>query len=122
MAFNFRKSKKFGLFRIGISKGGLSVSTGVKGLRVGANSKGTYRTLSIPGTGIYSTQYAKKEKAPVESQSARTRTPSQPVDMKKVLRVVLYIILSPFIILLSPVLLLIWLIWKVKNGQKSEEK
>jgi len=54
---NFRKSKKIGPFRITASKGGLSVSGGVPGARVSANTKGEVRrTVGIPGTGIYDTK------------------------------------------------------------------
>ncbi len=114
MAFGFRKSKKLGLFRIGISKGGLSVSTGIKGLRVGANSKGAYTSISIPKTGIHSTQYLKKL---VPNDTTKTKitepiTPSQRIDIKKVLRVVLIIVLVPIIIPLSPFLVIFWLVRK----------
>lgn len=51
---NFRKSKSFGGVRITTSKGGLNLSTGIKGARVSINSKGKInRTIGIPGTGIY---------------------------------------------------------------------
>ncbi|HUM51815.1 MAG TPA: DUF4236 domain-containing protein [Chitinophagales bacterium] len=55
MGFSFRKSVGFGPFRVNLSKSGIGTSIGVKGLRVGVNSKGqAYRNLSIPGTGIFS--------------------------------------------------------------------
>ncbi len=37
---SYRKSLKAGPFRINLSKSGVGVSTGVKGLRVGVNGKG----------------------------------------------------------------------------------
>lgn len=57
MGWSFRKSKSFGPFRLTASKSGLSVSAGVKGARVSANSRGQVRrTISIPGTGFYNTE------------------------------------------------------------------
>jgi hypothetical protein len=54
---SFRKSQKIGPFRLTASKSGLSVSGGVKGARVSANTKGEVRrTVGIPGTGIYDTR------------------------------------------------------------------
>lgn len=57
---NFRKSKKIGPIRLNLSKSGLGVSAGVKGLTFGVDSKGkAYRAASIPGTGIYTRNYIK---------------------------------------------------------------
>ncbi|PIR48042.1 hypothetical protein COV06_01430 [Candidatus Uhrbacteria bacterium CG10_big_fil_rev_8_21_14_0_10_50_16] len=57
MAYGFRKSIRLGKgVKLNLSKSGLGVSAGVKGLRVGMNSKGSYVHGSIPGTGIYSRQ------------------------------------------------------------------
>lgn len=61
MGLNFRKSISIlpGV-KLNLSKGGVSVSAGVKGLRGSLNSKGQLTTTaSIPGTGIY---YTKKKK------------------------------------------------------------
>jgi hypothetical protein len=139
MAFSFRKSKKIGLFRISLSKGGIGISTGIKGLRVGANSKGTYTTVSIPKTGIYSTKYAKKAKIETTATTQPTapsviasiaNTPV-PVNMRRVVRGVLWgvlcIILVPVVFVLSPVLLtiapfvLIFWLWRKrkKSGNQS---
>lgn len=59
MAWRFRKSKRlpFG-FRLNFSKSGIGYSWGVRGFRVGKDSKGrVVRTLSIPGTGIYRREF-----------------------------------------------------------------
>lgn len=58
MGFRFGKSIRLGKFiRLNISKSGLGVSAGVKGLRVGVGPRGARMTTSIPGTGVsYSTQ------------------------------------------------------------------
>lgn len=54
MGFRFRKSVKVapGL-KVNLSKSGIGVSGGVRGARVGMNSRGTYKSLGIPGTGLY---------------------------------------------------------------------
>lgn len=57
MAVRFRKSFKVAPgMRINVSSRGVGASVGVKGLRYSVNSRGQRRTtVSIPGTGIYST-------------------------------------------------------------------
>lgn len=56
MGFNYRKSIKLGGgFRVNVSKRGIGISAGVKGYRVSVGPKGIRKTVSIPGTGIYST-------------------------------------------------------------------
>lgn len=53
----FRKSLKFGPFRVTASKSGLSVSGGVPGARVSVNTKGEVRrTVGLPGSGLYDTK------------------------------------------------------------------
>lgn len=53
MGFRFRKSVRFGPFRINFNKSGIGYSVGTKGLRYTKTAKGNIRvTTSIPGTGI----------------------------------------------------------------------
>lgn len=53
----FRRSKRFGPFRITATTSGFTFSSGVKGFRLSANTRGQLnRTISIPGTGIYDRQ------------------------------------------------------------------
>lgn len=60
-----RSIKIFRGLRLNLSKSGLGVSAGVRGLRVGIDSKGrSYVNAGIPGTGLSVRQYAKKEEAP----------------------------------------------------------
>ncbi|WCN37581.1 DUF4236 domain-containing protein [Aneurinibacillus uraniidurans] len=68
MGFNFRKSINLGGgIRLSVSKSGLGVSAGVKGLRVGVGPGGARATASIPGTGLsYTTSLG-------PSRSARRR-------------------------------------------------
>jgi hypothetical protein len=61
MGWSLRRSKKVGLFRINLSKSGIGLSAGIKGLRVGRDAKGrTYSSVSIPGTGLYNRTYQSK--------------------------------------------------------------
>ncbi len=47
-------------FRINLSKSGVGVSVGPKGLKVGVDAKGRrYSSVGIPGTGISQRNYAK---------------------------------------------------------------
>lgn len=53
---SFRKSKKFGPFRLTASTRGLSASAGVPGARATINTRGEVRrTFSVPGAGFYDT-------------------------------------------------------------------
>ncbi len=54
MGFRIRKSIKLGGgVRLNLSKSGIGMSAGVKGMRLGINSKGQrYTNASIPGTGL----------------------------------------------------------------------
>ena len=64
MGLNFRKSIKLlpGV-KLNLSKGGVSLSGGVRGLRASINTKGQVTgTASIPGTGVY---YTKKKTLPI---------------------------------------------------------
>lgn len=49
MGLFFKKSKKFGLFRLNASKSGLGLSFGVKGCRIAVNSKGVQVNTGTKG-------------------------------------------------------------------------
>ena len=58
MGWGFRRSLKFGLFRVNLSKSGIGYSVGTRGIRFGKDAKGRkYRALSIPETGIFKRDY-----------------------------------------------------------------
>ncbi|MDO9304123.1 MAG: DUF4236 domain-containing protein [Sulfuricurvum sp.] len=59
MSIIFRKSIRLGKFaRINLSSKGVSgVSFGIRGARIGVNSRGTYVGTSIPGTGLSAQHY-----------------------------------------------------------------
>ena len=46
--------------RLNLSKGGVGLSIGGKGLRVGVGPRGVYTSAGIPGTGLYSINYLGK--------------------------------------------------------------
>lgn len=57
MAYNYRQRINLGNGNsINIGKNGVSFSSGVPGCRITTNSKGTYVTTGVPGSGIYSRQ------------------------------------------------------------------
>jgi hypothetical protein len=63
----FRKSIKFGPFRINLSKSGVGVSAGVKGARISKGPRGTY--INVGRGGIY---YRQKLDAPHAEATATT--------------------------------------------------
>ena len=67
MAWHIKKTFRFPLgIRINLSESGVGASVGVRGIRVGVDSKGrAYRALSIPGTGLYERAYTKPTSTPV---------------------------------------------------------
>lgn len=53
MGWSYRKSVTRGPFRVNVSKSGVGFSVGGKGFRTGVSPNGrTYRSYSIPGTGL----------------------------------------------------------------------
>jgi hypothetical protein len=60
MPWNFRRSIRFGPFRVNLSKSGVGYSVGARGLRVGRDARNrAYEQISIPKTGIYRRSYGK---------------------------------------------------------------
>ncbi|SMP64200.1 DUF4236 domain-containing protein [Anoxynatronum buryatiense] len=63
MGIRFRRSISLGKgARLNLSKGGLGISVGGKGARVGLGPRGAYTSAGIPGTGLYAINYAGKSK------------------------------------------------------------
>lgn len=71
MGFRFGKSIRIGKHvRLNISKSGVGVSAGVKGMRIGTGPRGTQVTASIPGTGLsYSQQVGTGPRAATQRAS-----------------------------------------------------
>src|ERR1019366_10217854 len=69
MGFRFRRSIRIlpGV-RLNLSKSGLGISAGPRGLKVGMDARGRkYVSAGIPGTGLSSRQYLKPGAAPASS-------------------------------------------------------
>ena len=95
MAWRFRRSARLPLgFRLNFSKSGIGYSWGVRGFRIGKDSKGrVVRTPSIPGTGIYSREY-------VAQKSSQYQQP-QPVSSSSGSRVGLFVSLGAVSLLIG---------------------
>lgn len=58
MRIHYRKSINIGNTKVNISDGGVGISHGIKGLRVGIDAKGReYVSGGIPGSGLYFREY-----------------------------------------------------------------
>lgn len=88
MGFRTSKSIRVGnATRINLSKSGVGVSTGMKGLRVGAGPRGTRTTVSVPGTGLsYTAQSGsgRKRGTTKRPQPQAAMVPAQPVPVQVV--------------------------------------
>lgn len=73
MGWYFRKSLGFGPLRVNLSKSGVGYSLGVRGARIGANSRGTY--IRMGRGGIYYQKY-------LQTKSSDPRTVKVPVPIQ----------------------------------------
>lgn len=73
MGFYLRKSVSVGPFRFNISKSGVGVSAGIKGLRVGAGPRGNYIHMGRGGL------YYRKTFAPAGAKSVQPLNQPQPI-------------------------------------------
>ena len=81
MGWNLRRNKKIGIFRVNLSKSGVGISAGIKGLRVGRDAKGRkYTAVSIPGTGLYKRTYSKSGNKSVTAPRQSSDPSSQPTS------------------------------------------
>lgn len=63
MGWRFRKVFRLGKHgRINLSKSGIGFSIGGKVVRIGTGPRGTYRSIRIPGTGIYRFDYLRRKR------------------------------------------------------------
>lgn len=68
MGFRFRKSINLGGLRLNLSKSGLGYSVGTTGYRITKSATGkTYRTMSIPNTGLSHVKYFNELKTKTKS-------------------------------------------------------
>lgn len=58
MGFYFRKRRSAGPLSFNLSKSGIGISTGIRGLRAGVTSHGKlFTSANVPGTGLYYRKY-----------------------------------------------------------------
>jgi hypothetical protein len=61
MAWGIRKRVRVGPANLNLSKHGIGTSLGVRGVRMGLDSRGRrYSQFSIPGTGVYKRSYGRR--------------------------------------------------------------
>src|SRR5258708_39666227 len=77
MGWYLRKSFGFGPLRVNLSKSGVGYSMGVRGARIGTNSRGTY--IRVGRGGVYYQKYLETKSAsqppPIPSQPSATSEP-----------------------------------------------
>ncbi|WP_158212389.1 DUF4236 domain-containing protein [Natranaerobius trueperi] len=134
MGIRFRRSMKLGKgLRVNLSKRGAGISLGGKGMRFGVGPKGAYRSMSIPGTGIYAIDYLNKSNRKKSSTSKTARSTDNnkdplpmPQDLKSFnypsLCIILMLILLPFLPIASVFLLAIAVYGKKQLANSSKGK
>jgi len=77
MGLRFRKSISFGkFFRLNLSKSGVSVGVGPRGLNVNLSPRGVRETVGLPGTGLYYQESHQWPKSPQSAPAAISGTES----------------------------------------------
>ena len=80
MGLRFRKRVRLGKgVNLNLSKSGIGISAGRDGARVGVGSKGAYRSVGIPGTGLYMFDYASEKGKNDSSAIVQKATEGVPV-------------------------------------------
>ena len=104
MGLRFRKTIPLGsLFRISLSKSGLSLGMGPRGMNVNIGPRGIRKTIGLPGTGISYQDTQGWNSANTESPTSPPLAPAHPgVSWLKVIGVVL------LVALLLNVLVMLW--------------
>jgi len=72
MGWSYRRSAKFGPFRVNFSKSGIGVSAGVKGARISTGPRGTYVNLGSNGV------YYRQKIGSTHSAASWSRAAAQP--------------------------------------------
>jgi uncharacterized membrane protein len=104
MGLRFRKTIPLGsLFRISLSKSGLSLGMGPRGMNVNIGTRGIRKTIGLPGTGISYQDTQGLNSASTPSPTSPPSAPAHPgVSWLKVIGVVL------LVALLLNVLVMLW--------------
>ncbi|HVX90935.1 MAG TPA: DUF4236 domain-containing protein [Candidatus Paceibacterota bacterium] len=133
MGLRFRKSIKLGLVKVNLSKSGIGLSTGVRGARIGVNSRGTYSSVGIPGTGVYAMQYHSSGKSGSTASAVKPGTfagiPSRSVQTKTGSGIVWVVLLDLILLavqavvgLIAIVLSLAWFFLYLKKQPSYQAK
>jgi hypothetical protein len=86
MGLRFRKSFPLGgLFRINLSKSGVSLGIGPRGFNVNIGPRGVRRTIGLPGTGISYQDTQSWKQAPSQQATTAAANPSEGASWLKVL-------------------------------------
>lgn len=110
MGLRFRKSIKLGMVKINLSKSGVGLSTGVRGARIGVNSRGTYSSVGIPGTGVYAMSYhssGKVNSGVAATSGTFTNIPSRTLHTKTSSGLLWIVAVDLFVLLVQPMIGLI---------------
>lgn len=99
MGFYFRKSKNFGLGRINLSSSGLGFSTGIKGFRVGIDSKG--RTYISGGKGAFRFREYIKDNGTETKEEINLIHPTVPFK-QRIIRLIIGYSIIPLIFYFDP--------------------
>ena len=84
MSWSFRKIFNFGPIRTTLSKGGVGMSWGFSGFRVGVSANGRkYITMGILSTGLHFTKYLTSQNSQSTTQPTRTNNESSQQEANK---------------------------------------
>lgn len=114
MGFFYRKSKKIGPFRINLSKSGIGLSTGVKGLRYSVGPRGSY--VTVGRRGVY---YRKKISSSRGSKSSSASGALGIIVLLLATFVLAIVVKYPILLLVGLIVFLLSRIRKNENGALS---
>ncbi len=93
MPLRFHRSIKLGGLRINLSKRGVGLSAGFRGLRVGVDARGRrYTSASIPGTGLSVREFEKPHRATAAQPEANQARPGGRPALAVIVLVVVFLL------------------------------
>lgn len=105
--------------RINFSKSGLGISVGTRGFRVGVGPRGAYRTIGIPGTGLYDTQYVHTSTKTAGSEQSQAEEPLSVVPLIVAIVLALLLWLTKVTLAILSLGILIYLLSRLMNRMFS---
>ena len=94
-----RIRKSFNLFpgvKVNMSKGGMSITVGRKGLHLNFSKRGVRQTVGLPGSGISESSYIFKDKSEENKKETETETTEEGPKRKRAKRTVRERVSSPW--------------------------